>query len=69
MEEDSAGQSNIFAYEPAKPYVSDDNAKLGSASGGIFAAITVAATFAVRRCCDLLNLITVDIKVNVLNMK
>lgn len=47
MEEDSAGQSNIFAYEPAKPYVSDDNAKLGSASGGIFAAITVAATFAI----------------------
>lgn len=47
IEEDSAGQSNIFAYEPAKPYVSDDNAKLGSASGGIFAAITVAATLAI----------------------
>lgn len=47
MEEDSAGQSNIFAYEPAKPYVSDDNAKLGSASGGIFATITVAATLAI----------------------
>lgn len=47
MEEDSAGQSNIFAYEPAKPYESDEGAKLGTVSGAIFASITVAATLAI----------------------
>jgi len=47
MEEDSAGQSNIFAYEPAKPYESDEGAKLGTVSGAIFATITVAATLAI----------------------
>ena len=47
MEEDSAGQSNIFAYEPTKPYTSDEGGSLGTASGGIFALVTVAATLAV----------------------
>ena len=47
MEEDSAGQSNIFAYEPTKPYTSDEGGSLGTASGGIFAVVTVAATLAV----------------------
>ena len=44
MEEDSAGQSNIFAFEPTKPYVSSKGGSLGNVAGGIFAAVTVVAT-------------------------
>lgn len=47
MDEDSAGQSNIFAYEPSKPYESKEGGELGTAAGGIFAVVTVLATFAV----------------------
>lgn len=47
MEEDSAGQSNIFAFEPSKPYVSSKGGSLGTVAGGFFAVITVVTTLAV----------------------
>ena len=47
MEEDSAGQSNIFAFEPTKPYVSSKGGSLGAVAGGFFAVVTVVATLAI----------------------
>jgi len=47
MEEDSAGQSNIFAFEPSKPYVSSKGGSLGTVAGGFFAVITIVTTLAV----------------------